>query len=189
MLNHTHQIVPKRVLPFLAGTAGAAAAISVALASDLSDVDSGLLYASEKALEQKDRCAHQTWPYIDANCVDGSQAQLRRIRVIPIGASTPSHVLAAMPMSVPAIERGAHSKPPESRHESAALLHTGAPNSQVGSEGFDPADDAAVVRVVRDGKVTTYRVPKSRPLGPRPTPHTGIRSWRVADPATSRISK
>ena len=167
MLKHTHHIAPKKVLPFLAGTVGAAAAISVALASDLSD-DSRPFHDSQTALEQEHRCAHQTWPYIDANCVGGSLAQLRRIRVIPIGANTPSHVLALVPAFVPAIELGAHSKSSESRPESAAFLPTGAPSSQVSSKGSDQADDAAVVQVVRSGKVRTYRVPKSRPFGSRP---------------------
>jgi hypothetical protein len=158
------------MLPLLAGAAGAAAAISMSIASDLSDIDSRPLYGSEKSPEQKSGCPQQTWPYVDANCVDGSVTQLRRIRVIPIGENTPSHVLAAVLTSAPArSERAAKSPPSERLHEAdAARLHTGPPNSQVSPEGSHRRDDAAVVRVVGDGKARAYRVPRSHPLGSHP---------------------
>ena len=160
----THQIALKRVWPLLAGTACAAGAISVALGSDISDVTSMPVYRSEQLLEQ------------DANCTDSSVVQLRRIRVIPIGASTPSYVLAAAPTSVPVrIEQGGRSEPSESRRESDAALLRTPPKSQASPEGSDQADDTAVVRVVTGGKVRTYKVPKSTTVVVAPTVRTAIR--------------
>ena len=172
----THQIALKRVWPLLAGTACAAGAISVALGSDISDVTSMPVYRSEQLLEQEHGCSQQTWPYVDANCTDSSVVQLRRIRVIPIGASTPSYVLAAAPTSVPVrIEQGGRSEPSESRRESDAALLRTPPKSQASPEGSDQADDTAVVRAVTGGKVRTYKVPKSTTVVVAPTVRTAIR--------------
>jgi hypothetical protein len=68
------------------------------LASDISDANVTPVDRSEPS-SQKYGCSQQTWPYIDVVCTDRSVTQLRRVRVIPIDANTPSHVLAALPSS------------------------------------------------------------------------------------------
>jgi hypothetical protein len=161
MLGRTHQIGLKGAWSPLAGAVCAAAAVSMALASDISDANLTPVHRSERSSE-KYGCSQQTWPYIDVVCTDRSVTQLRRVRVIPIDANTPSYVLATVPTSAPAsIERSNHSEPSASQDgpDAAGPLTLRPISGQSGSgRTMKMADDTAVGRVVSGGKVRTHKV-------------------------------
>jgi hypothetical protein len=131
------------------------------LASDISDANVTPVDRSEPS-SQKYGCSQQTWPYIDVVCTDRSVTQLRRVRVIPIDANTPSYVLATVPTSAQAsIERRNHSEPSvgqDSRDAAGPLALPPISGQSGNGRTMKMADDTAVVRGLSGGKVRTHKV-------------------------------